>query len=100
MVAVLLAQAAVVPLDFDLAKLPKSAAKCSQGSGDEIVVCKAPDRRLHAPAKVYGDKPVRADFDIGNGKRLKVEGVQRSFPGASAPAAMVTLSIPFGSGKK
>jgi hypothetical protein len=100
MVAILLAQAAVAPIDFDLAKMPTTAATCGRGNASEIVVCEAPDRRLHTPDKVYADKPVRADFGLGNGARLKVEAVTRALPGASAPAPMVTLSIPLGAGKK
>ncbi|MDV3459077.1 hypothetical protein RZN05_18910 [Sphingomonas sp. HF-S4] len=67
-------------------------------AGDEIVVCGTADPeqyRLRKVAPRYVEPLVRAAVQVGPGE-VAVEGEQRNFPGATAPAATVRFRMPLG----
>lgn len=67
-------------------------------TGDDIVVCGTADQeqfRLRKLPPRYVEPPVRAAAQLGPGE-VAVEGEQRNFPGATAPAAMVRFRVPLG----
>jgi len=100
--AMLLAETAPAPLHFDLAKLPHSEARCGQQTNGEILVCgsNADRHRLHAIEGDYAETPVRASVGLGGGATLTAHADNALVGGFSSPRAMVTLSVPFGKGKK
>ena len=79
-----------------LPKLPGATEGC-QRSDDDIVICGQTDTdkyRLRPIGPPPNGKPLPPmTARVGNGT-LDLKGVQRTFPGASAPAAMVTLKLP------
>ena len=65
---------------------------------EDIVVCGTadPDQfRLRKLEPRYIEPPVRAAVPLGPGE-VAVEGEQRNFPGATAPAGMVRFRMPLG----
>lgn len=92
-------QALVPDGDPPAAVLPKP--DCTPRAG-EVVVCGRgdPDQfRLKPVPERYVEPPVRVGTGLGQGE-VAVEAEQRDLPGASAPAAMVRLKLPFGKGAK
>jgi hypothetical protein len=69
------------------------------GSSAEIVVC-AKDQdayRLHgAGPSIEPTLPAKAEWRLFGDTKMGVHGVERTLPGGvSAPAAMVTVTVPF-----
>lgn len=77
---------------------PVPQAAC-QPSSNEIVVCaKDPDTYRLPKAGLLPDNPIlpQAEWRLFGNARMGVHGTQRSLPnGASVPAAMVTIKVPF-----
>lgn len=70
-----------------------------EGSAGEIVVC-AKDQdayRLHGSGpQIEPTLPAKAEWRLFGDTKMNVHGEQRSLPGVgSAPAAMVTITVPF-----
>jgi hypothetical protein len=67
---------------------------------DEIIVCGDGDMSRFRARPVddarWAEKPLRPRFNLSRGARAVVHAEQRSLPGASAPAAMVRVTIPLG----
>ncbi len=81
----------------DAAMVPRRA--CRASGGDTITVCGDPNgRRLPTLDEArWAEKPLRPDFRVPGGGKGTVEAVQRTIaPGVSAPAAMVTVTLPLG----
>jgi len=82
--------------DFDLAKLPAKTG-CDTTDTTSIVVCgrkKAMDFVFGHPLG-YAEKRIRTGVALPDGGSVTAHAVQRELPGARAPAAMVTLRLPF-----
>lgn len=73
-------------------------------SAEEITVCGNGDMARFRAGPLedarWAEKPLRPRFKLPGGGRGVVHAEQRSLPGASAPAAFVTLRIPLGGEKK
>jgi hypothetical protein len=101
--ALLMLQAAVTiapsPVTPDERLLhPVAPVRCN-GSSAEIVVC-AKDRdayRLHgAGPEVEPTLPSKTEWRLFGDTKMSVHGAERTLPGVgSAPAAMVTVTVPF-----
>ncbi|WP_454882826.1 hypothetical protein [Sphingomonas oryzagri] len=70
-----------------------------EGSAGEIVVC-AHDQdayRLHGSGpQIEPTLPRKAEWRLFGNAKMNIHGEQRSLPGVgSAPAAMVTVTVPF-----
>ena len=80
-----------------------AARRCDPGS-EEITVCGNADMSRFRAGPLddarWAEKPLRPRFKLPGGGQGAVHAEQRSLPGASAPAAMVTLKIPLGGKKK
>jgi hypothetical protein len=87
--------------DGELSSLPP---RCKPAIEGEITVCGNSDvnsrYRLMPLDRSLEPRPVRARLALPGGGQAGVEAVQHGAGGASAPAAMVTLKIPLGGGKK
>lgn len=77
---------------------PVPQATCHP-SPNEIVVCaKDPDTYRLPKAGPLPDNPIlpQAEWRLFGNAKMGVHGTQRAMPnGASAPAAMVTIKVPF-----
>ena len=67
-----------------------------------IVVCGRPsDQRLHPLPRLPETKPFDpAGFRLPGGGMARVHAIQSELPGAVGQGVAVTLSVPFGRGKK
>lgn len=77
---------------------PVQPEQCKH-SGQEIVVC-AKDQdayRLHGSGpQIEPTVPTKAEWRLFGDTKMSAHGVERSVgPGVSAPAAMVTVTVPF-----
>lgn len=82
---------------FDLARIAPVKRKCGEPAADGAIVVCAVDReqfRVH-PLTKFVNLPQVARVQLAPGVTASAEGVQRSLPGASAPAAMVTFKVGF-----
>lgn len=81
--------------------LPKPS--CRPRPGEDVVICGSTDpSRFRAPLlddHRYKEEPLRAGLRIKGVGEADIHAVQRGFPGASAPGAMITLKIPLGKKK-
>ncbi|WP_333838040.1 5'-nucleotidase [Novosphingobium sp.] len=80
---------------FDLARIAPVKRKCGEPAADGAIVVCAVDReqfRVH-PLTKFETAPGVAQVQLAPGVNVRAEAVQRSLPGASAPAAMLTLKI-------
>lgn len=75
-----------------------------EASPDEITIYGNSDMSRFRSAPIDGarwvETPLRPVFKLPGEARATVHAEQRSLPGASAPAAMVRLTIPLGGKKK
>ena len=98
--ALLLLQAAsAVTSDPNALLLHPVPPEACDRSGSDIVVC-AKDReayRLHGSGpQIEPTVPDKAEWRLFGDTKMGVHGVQRNIaPGVSAPAAMVTVTVPF-----
>ncbi|RYE04210.1 MAG: hypothetical protein EOP61_01500 [Sphingomonadales bacterium] len=92
-----------LPAPDDDATRLTAPAPCNP-NGDEIVVCGTSDMSRFRVDQLddarWAEKPVRPTVKLPGGGDLTVRAEQRSLPGASAPAAFVTLRVPLGGKKK
>ena len=93
----------MLPAPDDDATRTVGEAKCDPQAG-EITVCGDGDmsrfRAGPADDARWAEKPIRAAVKLPGGARGVVYAEQRSLPGASAPAAMVRVTIPLGARAK
>jgi hypothetical protein len=97
-ILMLMAEAMVVQAPGAVPR-PTETRNCADHASKEIVVCKSrtdPDHyRLPLPAP-SSTGPRQAEFGLFGSVTGKVYGIQRKIaPGVSAPAAMVTITVPF-----
>jgi hypothetical protein len=82
---------------FDLKDIP--SPPCGDSEGNEIVVCgkRAKAMDIHtADPSIFQEKPLRAETALPFGGTIDLHGEQRTILGGqSAPAAVVTVKIPF-----
>ncbi|RYY27392.1 MAG: hypothetical protein EOP62_07405 [Sphingomonadales bacterium] len=93
----------VLPAPDDDAMHIVPREKCEPRDG-EITVCGINDTarfRLQPTNDArWKEAPLRPDFKLPGGATGTIRAEQRGLPGASAPAAFVTIKIPFGGKKK
>ena len=89
----------MLPAPDDDGTRTASSAPCGPRS-DEITVCGNADMTRFRSKPLddarWKQAPLRPDFKLPGGARGTVYAEQRSLPGASAPAAMVSVKIPLG----
>lgn len=89
---------AIVPHPDDPAPPPASARnRPCDTRGTDITVCAPMSReRMEELRARFAEKPIRAVIPLPGGGSVSLAGEQRGLPGASAPAAMLSLRIPLG----
>lgn len=80
------------------------ATRACDLKSEEITICGDADMARFRAGPLddarWAEPPLRPAFNLRGGARGAVYAEQRSLPGASAPAAMVTVKIPLGGKKK
>lgn len=102
LIALLAQDRPVLPAPDDDALRVVPREKC-QADGEEIVVCARTGESPYRISRLeprFTEKPVRPSLKLPGGASATLHAEQRSLPGASAPAAFVTLKIPIGGKKK
>ncbi|WP_404335513.1 hypothetical protein AB2M62_16420 [Sphingomonas sp. MMS12-HWE2-04] len=72
--------------------------RCTR-SGEDITVCGDPGQKRYRMGEIdprFEPRPLRPNFTLPGGGKGRVEAVERTVGGVSAPGAMVTLDIPIG----
>lgn len=101
MLALMLMQAAAVPGDFDLRRLPASEAGCRPAAGDEIVVCARPDETArHRLPPIAGRPPEpllpKAEVGLFGDVRGAIENEAVTMPdGVQSNRLMLRMKVPF-----
>jgi hypothetical protein len=65
------------------------------GSGGDIVVCARRDANAMRLQPAYAEKPVRTQASLPGGGKVNLHAEERVVGGVTAPAAMVSVTIPF-----
>ena len=69
---------------------------CATGSsGGDIVVCARSDANVMRIRAAYAERPIRAQAGLPGGGKVNLHGEERVVGGVSAPAAMLSLMVPF-----
>jgi hypothetical protein len=99
------APSGAIALDFDLAKLrpaeddPEFRRACRGRDPTEIVVCgrrPGPDYPIEEMERLFREKPVRAEWDIGGGAQARVFVDQVEMPGGQvSKRIMFGIRTPF-----
>ena len=102
MLMALLLQVTAAPDGGDRLAVTRPACPSGPNADGDVVVCARPiDRRLHPLPTL----PVRravdpSTFRLAGGADLHLHAIRTELPGAVGEGAAVTLTVPFGRGKK
>ena len=97
-IVLVLTAAAPVPVDFDLAKMPRSQSLCRQPETDQIIVCASkanPSDRVTDLGSADEPYLPKAELKLFGDVKASVENEAANIGGFPSNRMMVRVKIPF-----